>query len=282
MIPGGLICAVQQPPSITSSPCIQRVVSITTSSDNYLIWSVEDVRYLRNELGVVGNLCGALPRQPRQNREYGLPLCILKEEAVLLVSMGRGKLIKSDNQDHVVDEDAYKSSLKGSFEVQNEYLLQHIYQKSQKFVDKPVKEPPHLNLSGIVDLTNPAHHLHKMFEKETDATLWNVNYKEIPLTDIKLSEKEKMRLFVYQDLRKRGYMITPGTRFGGDFLAYPGDPFMYHAYFVVKVQQAETELGVAEMLTLARLASSVRKVAVLAGVSEDRVSYISLQWSGLG
>ena len=90
-----------------------------------------------------------------------------------------------------------------------------------------------------------------MFEKETDATLWNVNYKEVPLTDIELSEKEKMRLFVYQDLRKRGYMITPGTRFGGDFLAYPGDPFMYHAYFVVKVQQAETELGVAEMLTLA-------------------------------
>ena len=76
------------------------------------------MRYLRNELGVVGNLCGALPRQPRQNREYGLPLCILKEEAVLLVSMGRGKLIKSDNQDHVVDEDAYKSSLKASFEVQ--------------------------------------------------------------------------------------------------------------------------------------------------------------------
>ena len=30
-----------------------------------------------------------------------------------------------------------------------------------------------------------------------------------------------------------GFFVTSGDKFGGDFLAYPGDPLLFHAKFVV-------------------------------------------------
>ena len=44
---------------------------------------------------------------------------------------------------------------------------------------------------------------------------------------------EKLRYQVFEDLWEKGYYLTSGVYFGGDFLAYPGDPIRYHSFFIV-------------------------------------------------
>ena len=45
---------------------------------------------------------------------------------------------------------------------------------------------------------------------------------------------DELRLLTWQELWKRGFYVTSGDKFGADFLAYPGDPLLFHAKFVVQ------------------------------------------------
>lgn len=55
------------------------------------------------------------------------------------------------------------------------------------------------------------------------------------------------------------YYLTSGIKFGGDWLAYPGDPLMYHAQFVVRVEIAERAMRPTFFVAAAREAHSARK-----------------------
>lgn len=46
-----------------------------------------------------------------------------------------------------------------------------------------------------------------------------------PLT----GELERVRYAAFRDLWRRGFFLTAGDKFGGDFLAYPGDPGAFRA-----------------------------------------------------
>ena len=50
--------------------------------------NVADVAYLRDKWRIIGGLIGALPSQPRQNTQLGLPLKLMPEEATLLMETG--------------------------------------------------------------------------------------------------------------------------------------------------------------------------------------------------
>jgi hypothetical protein len=58
------------------------------------------------------------------------------------------------------------------------------------------------------------------------------------------------------------YTMTSGAKFGGDFLAYPGDPLLYHAQFTVRCLRADAPqhpLGLAAAARMAHAARCVRK-----------------------
>ena len=44
------------------------------------------------------------------------------------------------------------------------------------------------------------------------------------------------------DLWRRGFFLTDGSKFGADFLAYPGDPIRYHAQNIIICLESSTEL----------------------------------------
>ncbi|KAK9863607.1 hypothetical protein WJX84_001947 [Apatococcus fuscideae] len=48
---------------------------------------------------------------------------------------------------------------------------------------------------------------------------------------------------VYQDLHKKGYSITHGSKFGADYLLYPGDPTLYHAQFCTRLMEPCQPVG---------------------------------------
>ncbi|EFN82687.1 tRNA-splicing endonuclease subunit Sen34, partial [Harpegnathos saltator] len=89
-----------------------------------------------------------------------------------------------------------------------------------------------------------------------------------------------IRYKVYKDLHERGYYISSGDKFGGDFLVYPGDPIMFHSQFIVQCQCEKEEISVIELIAKCRISCHVRKTLVFAMYckEKDKVKYQSLQW----
>uniref|UniRef100_A0AAV2J5U4 tRNA-splicing endonuclease subunit SEN34 n=1 Tax=Knipowitschia caucasica TaxID=637954 RepID=A0AAV2J5U4_KNICA len=90
------------------------------------------------------------------------------------------------------------------------------------------------------------------------------------------------RVQVFSDLRRRGFCLTSGGKFGADFLVYPGDPLRFHAHFMaVCVQQGEP-LSLRDVLSWIRLSSNVKKTLLLCSqCPEGGILYSSLQWSSM-
>lgn len=86
---------------------------------------------------------------------------------------------------------------------------------------------------------------------------------------------EKYR--VYSDLRDRGYVATPGIKYGSDFAVYENGPGIDHAPYIVQIIDSGDELTAAEIVKAGRLASTVRKSFVLAIVNDD-IRYLEFNW----
>ena len=94
----------------------------------------------------------------------------------------------------------------------------------------------------------------------------------------------RARCDVYEDLWKKGYYLGSGLKFGGDFLAYPGDPLRFHSHFTVTVMQGlRADISPLDIVAWGRLATAVKKSHLLATVSSTgAIDYITLEWAGFG
>lgn len=95
-----------------------------------------------------------------------------------------------------------------------------------------------------------------------------------------LPPPDPVRAAVYAHLRAHHYMLNPGLRFGGDFLAYPGDPLRFHAHAIVHVAHGATPTT--ELARLGRLATAVKKTYVLAGGPPSAPRCFLVEWAGFG
>ena len=96
------------------------------------------------------------------------------------------------------------------------------------------------------------------------------------------SRKDRIRYKTFQDLWSKGFYITEGEKFGADFLAYPGDPFEYHANYVVICSELDpqTEMTEEELVAKCRLGTTVKKTVLLARLNKNNnVIYKSLIWT---
>jgi len=92
---------------------------------------------------------------------------------------------------------------------------------------------------------------------------------------------EKLRYAAFVDLWEKGYFLTSGLKFGGDFLAYPGDPLIYHASYVVVCVRDGDAASSTDITALCRLGSQVKKLVLLCSWNKsdnNKISYTSLQW----
>lgn len=84
----------------------------------------------------------------------------------------------------------------------------------------------------------------------------------------------------YKYFYDRGFYLTCGAKFGGDFLAYPGDPAKYHAQFIIAaLEEEDKQLTLKHLITFGRMATSVKKTYVLACETNQNLRFISLNWS---
>jgi tRNA-intron endonuclease len=112
-----------------------------------------------------------------------------------------------------------------------------------------------------------------------------VDGKAVPLDKIKRICKKQYTDFdadylVYQDLRDKGYVVTPGIKFGCDFAVYEQGPGIDHAPYLVQVFRAADELAATGIVLAGRLATTVKKQFILAipKVKQKKVDYVGFDW----
>jgi tRNA-intron endonuclease len=90
--------------------------------------------------------------------------------------------------------------------------------------------------------------------------------------------KEKFR--VYDHLRKKGYIVTPGIKFGSDFAVYEHGPGIDHAPFIVDVMKPNDTLTPTGIVLSGRLATTVKKqfIIAIANSANDRIDFLSFDW----
>lgn len=92
-------------------------------------------------------------------------------------------------------------------------------------------------------------------------------------------ERLAWRQLVYDELHGRGYHVSCGAKFGADFLAYAGDPVLFHAALAVVVMSGKEDLESLDLVALGRLGNATRKKLVFAYVVAGRkVKFLGIQW----
>ena len=150
---------------------------------------------------------------------------------------------------------------------------------NSNFYGKPLGDPRPKEDFATPLLLDPVEALylaeHKAISIKRDKT--NVSYKKFH----KLAEKtftgfnEKYR--VYSDLRERGYVVTPGIKYGCDFAVYENGPGLDHAPYIVQIIDSSDKLTAAEIVKAGRLATTVKKSFILAIVDEE-IRYLEFNW----
>lgn len=81
-------------------------------------------------------------------------------------------------------------------------------------------------------------------------------------------------------MRKRGFVVRRGLKFGCDYLVYRHGPGIDHAPFGVLVYNNNEIIDPIELVRAGRLLHSVKKRLIIAIVKEDEkdVKYLILNW----
>jgi len=94
---------------------------------------------------------------------------------------------------------------------------------------------------------------------------------------IKLKQNEKNSYLVFKDLRKRGYIVKTGTKFGADFRVYAKNE--KHAKYLVHIVNEKDKIGFKEILTKTRVSHSTAKKLLIAIVdSQEDITYLEIDW----
>uniref|UniRef100_A0A8C3S9I9 tRNA-splicing endonuclease subunit Sen34 n=1 Tax=Chelydra serpentina TaxID=8475 RepID=A0A8C3S9I9_CHESE len=245
-----------------------------------LVWSAEEAREIRERFRLVGTLVGALARKPRQNAHLGLPLQLLPEEARLLAELGAAVLVRgTETQPPAEGEEPTQV---------RDWLLQG--------ARTPAPASPSLLLSPLPDTVEDSGLLDSPFVLPHDAMM-----VQLPTARRCLGQVERVdwtspspdwphpgrpaheaRYRVFRELWGRGYYLSGGSKFGGDFLVYPGDPLRFHAHYIALCCPQGDPLPLRTLVAAARLGTGVKKTLLLCSPDAGgTLAFTSLQWSGL-
>ena len=90
----------------------------------------------------------------------------------------------------------------------------------------------------------------------------------------------EVKFKVFESLRDKGYVVTPGIKFGCDFAVYIHGPGIDHAPFLVKVLIDNEKITSMDIVLAGRLATTVKKQFILAIVNQKdgTVKFIGFDW----
>ena len=90
----------------------------------------------------------------------------------------------------------------------------------------------------------------------------------------------KEKFMVYWELRKAGFVVSPGVKFGCDFAVYERGPGIDHAPFLVEVMKPHDLISATSVVLSGRLATTVRKQFIIGVADREKntVNFVSFDW----
>lgn len=98
---------------------------------------------------------------------------------------------------------------------------------------------------------------------------------------------------LFAHLHSKGYFLSPGLRFGCQYMAYPGDPLRFHSHFLVVSYDWDQNINLMDLVVGGRLGTGVKKGFLIGGAQKeidevdseadrvDTVRAFSLEWAGM-
>ena len=255
-------------------------------------------------------MIGTLGKAPRQVEFSGLPMLLSPEEIDLLITQQKIVLCKLKNEFSEEYLNKYKIHVEKNYQEQislfkeeraneitkmGDHIVKGKIQK-QKVISEDIEILGDSDEDGDPETTKA-----KILQGEIDkipklprhqALLQT--FQEHPWINHESGAKEivddwnyngnPLKKLVFADLWREGFYITDGSKFGGDFLAYPGDPIQFHAKYVVICQDSPEKCSETDLTTRSRLATSTKKTVIFAslkssGQDTQKVKYQAIKWA---
>ncbi|MFP3268592.1 MAG: tRNA-intron lyase [Desulfurococcales archaeon] len=107
--------------------------------------------------------------------------------------------------------------------------------------------------------------------------------KKLSAEELRIEASKKIEGFsylydVYKDLRKRGFIVRSGMKFGSDYAVYKLGPGLEHAPYLVHVYRSNYSIDPVEIVRMGRLSHSVKKKFMFAIDKDGRIEYILFKW----
>ena len=151
---------------------------------------------------------------------------------------------------------------------------------NDRFYGKPLGIPrPTKNFDAPL-LLDPVEALYLLEKKEVKVRRQGKNLPKENLRKIFESTFDGFsdKYLVYRELKDRGYVVTPGIKYGCDFAVYGEGPGRDHAPYVVQIMKEEEMISASQIVKAGRLASTVRKAFIIAVVNNEKVRFIEFNW----
>jgi tRNA-splicing endonuclease subunit Sen34 len=271
-------------------------IKLVLINERALTFKADDYIKLRIDHRIMGKLMGACVPYPRNVSINGLPACYTEFQTRFLLENDIVELeIKKDLQNQPTDaiKEAYQEHKNKLMNEIQEPLIEAKMLVVRSKMDSIIKgKKAKMRKMGVPEediKITPEIILQQEEEKLRETlTTSNPSFTQIPtqhpfqLPSTLLKEFPVFCMTKYKvfcDLWQKGFYITNGESFGGDFLTYPDDPIYYHASQIVHVVDANHKFELYFPISCSRLAVSVKKKCVFAYLDDDgKVVYQTMFW----
>lgn len=247
------------------------MITIDYVNGKYLNFDIDTLKLLREEHRICGTLIGTLPQISQQNIFLGLPQQLVPEEVTWLVRNDHAR---------VVDAKTRRIGLSDS-----ERLGYESWKASEQCkVTKSNHDASYAKRKAALEKRGLLEFLDTSNVSESSITIIPTTTPDLFPDDGREVEVivEPARYDVFEKLHELGYFLTPGLRFGAQFVAYPGDPLRFHSHFLVIGHTWTEEFPVMDIVSGGRLGTGVKKAWLVGGRDEEgEVKCFTVEWAGM-
>jgi len=261
-------------------------------ANRYLLYDINTVTYIRREHHICGVLIGNIPQANQQNIFSGIPLELMLEEARLLAEKGHTYIVDDvaahkrglknlDTEEktkymHNLDREGFDAAIAVQRQAE-EKKMKH-FQKVGRGVKKGRSDEV-FNHDG-----SEASDKYELFDSPRASPLPAPSTSKTvqpllitPTTSSPLFQGYQNKSLakipevpssypLFSHLHSKGYFISPGLRFGCQYLVYPGDPLRFHSHFLAVAYEWDEEIDLLDIVGGGRLGTGVKKGYLVGGV----------------
>ncbi|MCJ1415996.1 tRNA-splicing endonuclease subunit [Xylographa parallela] len=278
------------------------IFRISSAIERYLLYDINVITWLRKTHHILGVLVGTLPQIPQQNVFLGLPLELMPEEARLLCENGLATIV-DDFEWHqqgmrsitleqrnafvrgVAREggDASKAAERRKLE-STELAMKRLQigsNSDRESTRSPIDNNGSTADAEAADTLFPSSTATRVKPRSPSESVEDSRCKEgwsitpttahppLPLssnsTGCPLPNVKTSRYALFRHLHAHDYYMSPGLRFGCQFLVYPGDPLRFHSHFLAVSMDWDEEIDLLDLVGGGRLGTGVKKGWLIGG-----------------